>query len=224
MIADLEVEIETDKWNRIQEEAKEANEESRRQADKTKAVWEDNWENFKDNWDDADWSGKLSMATDITAQAFSNTADILNSLADMYEADGEMSEQQAKKVKNLRIATATMDMLTGIVGAISSAAPLGPVGWAMGALQASSIAIMGAANIKKIKSTNVNGSSSSSGSASVTPNIGSYSSEIPASYTRNITTSSEMDEMNKEQRVVLVESDMVDALNRVQIRENESSF
>lgn len=221
-IADAEVDIETEKWRKITEEAKEANKEAQEEAENTKKTWEDNWEDFKDNWEDADWSGKLAMSTDVTAQAFANTADILNSLADLYEADGEMSEEEAKKVKNLRIATATMDMLTGIVGAISSVAGMGPVGWAMGALQAASIGIMGAANIAKIKNTDVTGGSTSS--ASVTPDVQSYSSELPVNFTRNITTASEIDELNKPTKVYVLESDISDAMTKVSIRESESAF
>lgn len=222
-IADAEVDIETEKWRKITEEAKEANKEAQKEAENTKKTWEDNWEDFKDNWEDADWSGKLAMSTDVTAQAFANTADILNSLADLYEADGEMSEEEAKKVKNLRIATATMDMLTGIVGAISSVAGMGPVGWAMGALQAVSIGIMGAANIAKIKNTDVTGGGGGGGAA-VTPDVQSYSSELPVNFTRNITTASEIDELNKPTKVYVLESDISDAMTKVSIRESESAF
>jgi hypothetical protein len=80
-------------------------------------------------------------------------------------------------------------------------------------------------NIQKIKNTDVTGGSTSSlgGSASVTPNIGSYSSELPVNYTRNITTSSEMDELNKEQKVYILESDIQESNKKVSIRESESS-
>lgn len=222
-IADAEVDIETEKWRKITEEAKEANKEAQEEAENTKKIWETNWEDFKDNWEDADWSGKLAMSTDVTAQAFANTADILNSLADLYEADGEMSEKEAKKVKNLRIATATMDMLTGIVGAISSVAGMGPVGWAMGALQAVSIGIMGAANIAKIKNTDTTGGGGGGGTA-VTPDVQSYSSELPVNFTRNITTASEIDELNKPTKVYVLESDISDAMTKVSVRESESAF
>jgi hypothetical protein len=144
----------------------------------------------------------------------------------MYADEEELSKEEQKKVKNLRIAGATMDMLSGIVGAISSTAGMGPVGWALGAIQAGIITTTGIMNIQKIKNTDVTGGSTSSlgGGASVTPNIGSYSSELPVNYTRNITTSSEMDELNKEQKVYILESDIQESNKKVSIRESESSF
>lgn len=183
---------------------------------------------FNEQWEDMEWQGKLQLISDVTSQMLYNTSDILNSIADMYESNDEEAEKNAKKIKNLRIAGATIDMLNGAVMAFAQAQslypPLGPI---VGAINAATVLAMGAMNIAKIKNTDATGKSApsgGSGSASVTPNLASYASEIPASFTRNITTSSEIDEMNKEQRVVLVESDMVDALKKVEIRSSESSF
>lgn len=183
---------------------------------------------FSEQWEDMEWQGKLQLISDVTSQMLYNTSDILNSIADMYESNDEEAEKNAKKIKNLRIAGATIDMLNGAVMAFAQAQSLGvPLGPIVGGINAATVLAMGAMNIAKIKNTDVSGKSTTSGgsgSASVTPNLGSYASEIPASFTRNITTSSEIDEMNKEQRVVLVESDMVDALKKVEIRSSESSF
>lgn len=183
---------------------------------------------FNEQWEDMEWQGKLQLISDVTSQMLYNTSDILNSIADMYESNDEEAEKNAKKIKNLRIAGATIDMLNGAVMAFAQAQSLGvPLGPIVGGINAATVLAMGAMNIAKIKNTDATGKSApsgGSGSASVTPNLGSYASEIPASFTRNITTSSEIDEMNKEQRVVLVESDMVDALKKVEIRSSESSF
>lgn len=158
------------------------------------------------------------------------TADILGSVADMYEADGVQSEKEAKKIKNLRIAEATINTISGAIGAFTSASANipAPAGIIIGAIQAAAVTAMGIANIAKIKNTDVSltggGSGGGASSASVTPNVSSYSSELPASYTRNVTTSSEVDELNKDTRVYILESDIQESNKKVSVRESESSF
>lgn len=160
------------------------------------------------------------------------TADILGSIADMYEADGVQSEEEAKKIKGLRIAEATINTISGAIGAFTSAAANipAPAGIIVGAVQAAAVTAMGIANIAKIKNTDVSlgsGGSSNSpsvGGASATPSMGAYTSELPATYTRQITGASEIDELNKDQRVYILESDIQASNKRVQVRENESSF
>lgn len=157
----------------------------------------------------------------------SSVSTILSSIADMYEADTEITEKEEKKIKNLRIAAATIDMFQGAISAYASAQSLGvPLGPIVGGINAAAVIAMGAANIAKIKSTQVSTSSSGNGSGggAVTPTVESYSSELPFSYTRNITTASEVDELNKPTKVYVLESDISDAMNKVSVRENESSF
>lgn len=168
----------------------------------------------------------------LLSTAMNATADILGSIADMYEADGVQSEEEAKKIKGLRIAEATINTISGAIGAFTSAAANipAPVGIIVGAVQAAAVTAMGIANIAKIKNTDVslgNGGSSNSpsvGGASATPSMGTYTSELPATYTRQITGASEIDELNKDQRVYILESDIQASNKRVQVRENESSF
>ena len=112
----------------------------------------------------------------------------------------------------------------GIVGAISSTAGMGPVGWAMGAIQAGAIAATGHLNIENIKKTDVTGGSSNGSQASVIPNPSSYSSDIPFSYTKQVTGASEVDALNQDQRVYILESDIQESNRRVSVRESESSF
>lgn len=160
------------------------------------------------------------------------TADILGSIADMYEANGVQSEEEARKIKGLRIAEATINTISGAIGAYTSAAANipAPAGIIVGAIQAAAVTAMGIANIAKIKNTDVSlgsGGSSNSpnmGGASTTPNMGSYTTELPATYTRQITGASEVDELNKDTRVYILESDIQASNKRVQVRENESSF
>lgn len=154
---------------------------------------------------------------------------VVQGLTDIYQAsaekDGEITKEEAKKLKGLQIASATINMLQGAVTAFSSAQSLGPIaGPIVGAVNAAAVVAMGMANIQKIRNADLTGGVSSGGGASVIPSYGSYSSELPVNYTRNVTTSSEVDELNKDTKVYILESDLTEASNRVQVRQNESSF
>lgn len=168
--------------------------------------------------------GKVALLN-ATMAASSN---ILNSIADMYESDTEVTEKEEKKIKNLRIAAATIDMFQGAVSAYASAQSLGvPLGPIVGGINAAAVLAMGAANIAKIKSTQISatgGGNTGGGATSVTPNVQSYSSELPVNYTRNVTGASEIDEINKPTKVYVVESDITDAQTKAQVRNFESSF
>lgn len=153
------------------------------------------------------------------------TKDLLNGIADMYEADGEVSEKEAKKIKGLRIATATIETLQGAITAFASAQQLGPIaGPIVGAANAAAVIAMGFANIKKIQQTDFRKGSSSNLGASVTPQTSTYAQEMPVQYTRNLTSASEIEELNKDQRVYILESDIQASNKRVAIRQSESSF
>ena len=177
----------------------------------------------KDYKDEED---KQKARVALVNATMSATSNILNSIADMYESDTEISEKEAKKIKNLRIAAATVDTIQGAVTAFAAAQSLGvPLGPIVGGINAAAVIAMGMANIAKIKSTQVSTTSSGSNSpAAVTPTVSSYSSELPVNYTRNITSASETDELNKATKVYVLESDISDAMTKVSIRESESSF
>lgn len=160
------------------------------------------------------------------------TSAILGSIADLYEANGKADEKAQKKAKGLRIAGATIDMLGGVVTAISSAMQLGPIaGPIVGAINAAVVTAAGVANIAKIKNTDVSGNSE----PSVSPDMGVRVSapaviqQVPV--TRSLTGASEEDRLNqiadntgKDQRVVLVYSDVEAAGRRVEVQQSETSF
>lgn len=243
-IADLEVEIEKDKQERLTEIAKAANERRNKevkssgttttdeetpeeQAQKGLGLIDDfkqQVKTFNEEWESMNFTAKAAQIGNVVTQSLAGAGQILNQLADTYANEDEISKEEAKKIKNLRIAGATMDMLSGIVGAISSMAGAGPVGWALGAIQAGIIATTGAMNIANIKKTDVTGNSSGGGVSSVVPNVASYSSELPFNYTRNVTTASESANANATTKVVIVESDIVDTINRVETRQSEATF
>lgn len=165
------------------------------------------------------------VSTALSA-AGSVTQGILEITQAAAEKDGEISEQEAKKIKGLQIAIATMNMLAGITAALSGAftTKTGPWDIALAAIQATTIAAAGTANIMKIKNTDLTGSVSSGAQAAVTPNSNIYGTDIPFSYTKQVTGASEIDALNQDTRVYILESDIQESNNRVQVRENESTF
>lgn len=162
---------------------------------------------------------RLALAQNVAT----GVSSLLSSLADAYESDTDASETELKKAKNLRIAGATIDMLSGVIGAISSAAGLGPAGWVMGALQAATITATGIANINKIKSqsTSKNAGSDISAAVSAPP----VSINIPT--IRNATSATEEDRLNRmasPQKVYILQSDIEAAGSQSKVQIEESSF
>ena len=163
----------------------------------------------------------------LAQQSVSAVSGILGSLADIYESDTDATEAELKKAKNMRIAGATIDMLSGVVTAISTAMQLGPIaGPIMGAINSAAVIAAGVANITKIKQQ----STSKNASSSQTPTTAQVSAPVIGSEmqaVRNVTSASEEDRLNQmasDQRVVLVMSDLEvkQAQKRVQVA--ESSF
>lgn len=205
-----------------------------READMEKAVADETTkyleEQEKKRQADAEATAKHRI--DVLNAAASATSGILSSIADMYEADEKNSEKNAKKIKALRIASATIDMLQGAVTAFASAMQLGPVaGPIVGAVNAAAIVASGIANINKIKSTNFNSESGGSASASTPSNTTASVSqameeasavvEAPNIDTgmqtvRSVTSASEEERLNRmasSQRVYILQSD-IEASNK----------
>lgn len=168
-----------------------------------------------------------AKARAATIQGLANTtSSILGSLADMYEADAEGSEKNANKIKALRIASATIDTISGAVGAYTQAAESipPPYGIILGAAQAATVTAAGLAQIAKMKSTNVSGSGSS-GSVGAVQSAPAVTVQIPQS--RSITSASEEDRLNRmssDQRVVLVTSELEMHENQQKVRLAEATF
>lgn len=166
--------------------------------------------------------------------SFDTTASILESLADLYEADDEGQKKNAKKIKALRIATATIDTISGAIGAYmqASKAYTPPWGQIIGAAAAATVTAAGLANIKKIRSTNTDGGGSSADvsapSTTGTPAVvAAPALTTQVSNVRSVTSASEEDRLNamaSDQRVVLVMSDLEVKQDQVRTQVAESSF
>ena len=136
-IADLEVDIELDKFERMQELRKQ---------------------------DEENASAAAQHRVEVLNAAASAISNLLKGMADMYEDDAKNNSAAAKRVKGMRIAAATIDTIQGAVTAYSQAQQLGPIA---GPIQAAAVTAMGIANIAKIRSTNVDGSGGGGGSSAV---------------------------------------------------------
>lgn len=178
---------------------------------------------------------------DFTADAVNAIGSLYGSLADYYEADveakvkaGKMSEaeadQQFDNIKKMRIAEATINTITGALGAFMQASANYPAPWGqiLGAIEAASVTAAGAAQIAKIKSSSRNGNGSSSVSAAA---MAPTDTEVIPQYVSNVTTETDTDMlrnaisdgMSQTQLYVSV-TDINDVQNKVRTTQNESTF
>jgi len=156
------------------------------------------------------------------------TSSVLGSIADMYESDEKNSEKNANKIKGLRIASATIDTISGAVGAFMQAVSTmpAPFGAIVGGVQAAAVTAAGIAQIAKIKSTKVSGSASNA--APTAPAVTSAPVRtMDIQQVRSVTSASEEDRLNQmasDQRVVLVMSDLEVKQNQSKVQVAEASF
>lgn len=161
----------------------------------------------------------------LTQQAASAVSGILGSLADIYESDSEATEEELKKAKNMRIAGATIDMLSGVVSAISTAMQLGPIaGPILGAINSAAVIAAGVANIAKIKQQNT--SRNSSGSTSTPAQVTAPSVDTSIQQVHTLTSASEEERLNQmaDQKVYLVTSELEAHENDRKVQLQEATF
>ncbi len=160
----------------------------------------------------------------------SGTSDLLNTLADLVEAQGSEDEKAVKATKNLRIAAATIDMIQGAVTAFSTAQQLGPIaGPIVGAINAAAVVASGLANIAKIKSTKVSKDSTPSTAAPDTPSatVTAPALETAVPQTTVVEGASQEQRLNRAaspQKVYILQSDIEAAGDTSRVQVAESSF
>ena len=177
--------------------------------------------------DEADAKAKAEAKKKLMQSVAKNTSSILGSIADLYEADSENAEKNANKIKNLRIAAATIDTISGAIGAFMQASETipPPYGQIVGAIEAAAITAAGIAQIAQMKSTNVSGESSSRPTISAMASAPTLQPNV--TNVRSVTTASEEDRLNqmaKEQRVYILASDIQASQNQIKTQVAESSF
>lgn len=198
-------------------------------ADEIAAIWDEDFQHQQDLAKEQE--ALMKQRVNVIQQAAGATSAVLSSLADMYEASTDGSEKEAKKAKALRIAAATIDMLQGAVTAFSSAQSLGPIaGPIVGAANAAAVIAAGAANIAKIRATQVskNGSSTAPTAAAVSPVVSAPVQEYtPPEQLRTVTSASEEDRLNRmaePARVYILQSDIEAAGRAAKVQVDESTF
>lgn len=164
----------------------------------------------------------------IMSAAASATSQILSTIADAYESDEKSAKENAKKIKGLRIAAATIDMIQGATTAFASAMQLGPIaGPIMGAINAGLVITTGMMNINKIKSTDPTGASGGSSAPSTPAAVSAPNIDTSLPAVRNITSASEEDRLNQmasPQKVYILQSDIEAAGKHSRVQVAESSF
>lgn len=181
----------------------------------------------KQDLKDAEEKSKAQKA--LLKGVASATSGILGSIADMYEEDEENSEKNADKIKGLRIAAATIDTLSGAIGAFMQASETipPPYGQIVGAISAAAVTAAGIAEIAKIKSTKVNGSSGSAATPTAMAVASAPTLTTEVANVRSLTSASEEDRLNQmasDQRVYIVASDIEASQNQIKTQVAESSF
>lgn len=157
------------------------------------------------------------------------TSSILGSIADMYEADEENAEKNANKIKALRIAEATINTISGAIGAFMQATATmpPPFGAIVGAAQAAAVTAAGIAQIAQMKKTNMKSGTSSGATSAPNAVVSAPNVETNLQSVRNVTSASEEERLNqmaKEQKVYILSSDIEASLGSNKTRVEESSF
>lgn len=164
-------------------------------------------------------AAKQKMDT-MTAYA-SGVSSLTSSLADLLENEG-------KSAKNLRIASATIDMISGAVTAFSTAQQLGPIaGPIVGAINAAAVVASGLANIAKIRSTNVSKNSTPSTNAPETATVSApvLETAVPTTTVVNgASTEAALNRASEPQKVYILQSDIEAAGDTSRVQVAESSF
>ena len=166
------------------------------------------------------WQQQLSTAQQVAGIL----SGILGSIADMYEANTNASKKETERMKNLRIAGAVIDMLSGAVTAYTTAQKLGPPqGPIIGAINAAAVVAAGIANIAKMKAQQI----STESSATETPAVVQAPDYTPdVQQVRTITGASEEERLNQmaNQRVYILNSDLEAAAGSTRAQVAETTF
>lgn len=180
----------------------------------------------------------IEQQIEMYSNLANSIADIFGSIADILEDDikhkvengkltQEEGEKQFKAVKAFQIAQATIQTISGAIAAFMSCQSLPwPANAIVGAVQAAAVTAAGVAQIAKIKNTQLGGSNSLSSNVSagaVQPEPETYQPQ----YYANPTGESEVVKLAdsiKNQRVILVESDVTAAQEKAKRVRVESTW
>ena len=149
----------------------------------------------------------------------------------LKDLSGAMGES-TKMGKGFAIAAATIDTIAAAVSGFRAGmnqwADAGPMAWmapVQAAINATAALVAGYAQVQKIQNVDTSGTATSGGGSATAlaiPNISGLNT--PYEYTRQVTTQTEQEELNRDNRVYILESDIQESGNRVRVREAETTF
>lgn len=159
---------------------------------------------------------------DQSVKAFASTANFVTTILDgIADQQDQTNKEGFEKSKKLQIASATIQMFTGIATALAGAftTKTGPWDIALAAIQAATIAASGILNINKIKNTKFDGG------GSATPSAGAVNATIvpPVQYSQAVQGASTEGAIAN-QKVYVTESDIVDTIGKVSVQETENTY
>lgn len=157
-----------------------------------------------------------------TLDLVSSTSSMITGILDGIASQQDTSNKEGfEKSKKLQIASATIQMLTGITTALAGAftTKSGPWDIALAAIQAATIATSGMLNINKIKQTKFDGGGSASVSSSavkstIIPPV-QYSAAVQGANTEGAI---------KNTKVYVTETDIKNTSNKVSVQETENTY
>lgn len=160
------------------------------------------------------------------------TKSMVSSTSNMFKNLSAAMGESTKMGKGFAIASATIDTIAAAVSGFRAGMnqwkDAGAMAWmapVQGAINAAAALAAGYAQVQKIMSVDTSGNASSGGgmaTALAMPNIEGLNS--PIDYTRQVTTQTEQEEMNRDNRVYILESDIQESNTRVRVREEETTF
>ena len=171
---------------------------------------------------------EVKMAKEAAKQKLDSMATYASGASGLLNGVADMLEEEGQSAKNLRIAAATIDMISGAVTAFSTAQQLGPIaGPIVGAINAAAVVASGLANIAKIRATNVSkdAAPTSSAPAQATVSAPALETAVPTTTVINgARTETALNRAARPQKVVLVQSEAEAMAEMTRVQVAESSF
>ncbi len=171
----------------------------------------------------------IQGTADIMGQWGDFYADIIDANVKQNKISQKDAEKQYKVVQGIQTAQAIVNTLAASMGAYQSLASIPYVGPALGAAAAATTLAYGYAQVRKIQATNpysdnsLSSSEPNSNNTSVTPSIDEYSPNRVTNITGAMETENLANAITRQPIWVSV-SDIDRAQNRVQVKEQETTF
>ena len=191
---------------------------------------------------------KRQAVIEYNLDMLNSTNDVMKGLADLYEQNvearkqeliengkteeeaEELLKQEFTAVQNMRIASATIDTISGAIAAFMGCQSLGqPWGAILGAIQAAAVTASGLAEIAKIKATKIGSGGNIGGGTYSSVNVTPPQTDFNPQYTANLTGASEQDNLvnaitRNPIKAYVVESDISTAQNSARAKQSQTTF